>query len=696
MADDQENVQQAASSPESSQQASTPGVVINMPQQRAQPAARSILRRGPKSAQDLVDKLHTENRGELDGWKVVVCRTQPVYQPIEDHPQGPWSDLVNFLKDCHGPGVYRVDVRDGNGVILGSKQQTILNRADPRSILAAAQAGGADGFIGSDEVAKAHSELTKTKLRKETAKAEKEATKEEQELEDLKSAREKEKEREATKAERQAMDATDKMLTAMKEQQQTMLALIEKQREDDKHREEQRDAREEIRRRDEREFQKGLFESLAARNDLSPQKSIGEQLLPVVSALQPVFAAITTHLLNGKPKEPQQDPLTVAIKLAELQTTQSDKKQAHELVLLDKLLDSKLNQPQDNMAAIRDAEERSEQRMMWMWEQLERTKKDSREDESDDDLNLDPNNLVGSGVVALIRGLYALLKSGGPVIAQAIADQVQKPADQIAPQDLQPLANRLLALPRPGQRQLPMMQNPPQRRAVQQPQQPGTLPLPPLPPPMNWQSLETLPNGGVQSPPTTPGHPSPVAQVSSAATISAPQPSLLQTMMVPPVMAQSTVAAEPVPEAAVTPEDMAEDMRQEMELTVKEAIIDCRAEREHTWQDNAYRHWHKSLKDDFAKVGEDATRSDEPFWWQIAKMKEMVDVKLWAELEPFIVPGTTGGYNFRLAMRQLVDALQGKLIVTQPETLPQAPPVQAAEPNQLPLVPPLPLTQPAA
>lgn len=616
--------------------------------------------RGRKGLEATIDEMHEFNRCEMDGWKIDVAQTSPQPHIVDDVPQGlPYTDLKNFIK-CHGPGVYRITARDGAGRAIASKCETIIERGDPRMMLAAAQAGGAANIIGSDDSA----ELQKARVRKAKAEVEAQAVKAEAELEDVKDARQKAKEKEERKSERAEMDAMDKMLE-----------LIKEQREEDRRKEEQREQREEQRRREEREFQRGLFEALSKKAEQPPTEPVSKQLAALLTAASPILAPVIEAIAKTRltPQEPQKaiDPLESAMKLLQALGTQQETKQAHEVKLLDKLLDSRLNAPTDNLAAIREAEERSESRMMWLWEQAEKARERAERNSnngSDDDLNLDPNNLWGSGVVALIRGLYTLVKEGGPAMAQLISAHVQKPADQITPQDLAPLAERLQQLPRPTQRQLPVATNPPQRRPQQQ-QQPAFQPTAAV-----WQTLDGA-NAPPQPPPVIPNADSPHVPSSTAVIPSAAMPPQApiapisppsSVPLAPPVAAPTIVLNAP-PDAVVTGADLVDDMRQDVELTVKDIIIDCRQQREeHTWHDAAFRTWPKALKEQFAQVGASQSRPDEPYWWQIAKMKELCDPKLWSEVEPLIALGTEEGYKFRVALTAFVDALQGKIVVVAP------------------------------
>lgn len=250
--------------------------------------------------------------------------------------------------------------------------------------------------------------------------------------------------------------------------------------------------------------------------------------------------------------------------------------------------------------------------------------------QQDSELDLDPNNILGSIAVAGIKGLYALARSGGPelkaIIGQITANMGKTP-ETVGPQDQAALdqeldkmleARRVQKLATQPRQALPVPQ-PPQQRTQQAPLRRNVVHMPPrppsaqqiavpLPPPAPRVRAENVstepPMSEVQQPPpssrpgaaTVPHSQIPETIIDTMVPDSPAAPSLETP---PPQAQQAEIQEERSDDAAALLED---DIRKEVEACSDTMLQDILSGRTasgatHRWIDEALESWPRDFKE---------------------------------------------------------------------------------------------------
>ncbi len=570
-----------------------------------------------------INRMADENLYSSEGYQVRVFKMYP-YGEIQDAPQASFEEIRAFLREGYGAGTYKFQIFKNGNIALGNQSQCILEFTDKLSDSQFAANGiGRDGRLqnGSAE------DDPVVRLRKECSVADLEAM-----LAEKRARLAKVEEKTKAEDSARASGPVDMLVKSIEKQNELLQKQIEQLRED-----------------------------LNRAHRYDPDRKPGPNIAEILAALSPILGPVLLEIVKGKnqlppPPPPQKDPLeivgAIGKMMVELRPKEDNTMKEVLVPLITSAVDQKMNGAQDQFKLMLDMEERGSKRTEKFYERME----EIRGKQEGEDFKVDPNNIWGSIVAAIVEGGYNLMKD--PSVAGMIASKLNKPAAQVTQTDLVQMAQQLQAQER-ARLNAPLTTPMAQRtgQAAQTPLQAG---LPPF--------FEPLPKAKAPAPfvpaPTPamaqPTAPTPVL----AGTGNSPGGESSPVETLPSTDSNGSSSAAVASQQESTDPAMEADLRESISNTVEHVmLVDLKAKREeHEWVYDAKARWHEAFLQRLAgvpaKADGDETEADIV---RLQMIREKVSPELMAKVDALIQP-TFGNVNvgyFHMAFRTLVRLIKG-------------------------------------
>ncbi len=561
---------------------------------RVQVPARTVQTGGmsyPSTTKQLVDWV-AQNGAE--NFRVGVQRTKPFVSIIPDVPQGPWDAVVAKCQEF-GEGIYDVTVyvRPKNG--NGSERYALPVKATERVQVTAQFGPSLDEYKNISPNAPgatrgrfgADPEIDATTREVVKTRQERELFKAKVELEEEKESVEHRRAEKAHKATQGPNDAMARLVEDLRRSnEQMMLKLAE----------------------------------------LANKPHEKSDFPAIIAALAPILAVML------KPKEPE-----IGIKEI-LALVNADKKgdREHETSMLKMLMEQKLNPP-NPLNQFREFRE--------MMDEF-----DGGRDRGGDDVQVDPNNILGSLLAMGINAVRELAKN--PAMGAVVERALNKPAAQATQEDID-RAQRQLGMQRKPALALPPLDNAPPVVPPVRPQRPpqkmpppveiGVVPVPQVTP------LAPHSSPSPTGPATPPKKESFLDSVPLPMPAAEPPPAIV-TPPAPPVIPPQPADVEEI-------DDIEASRRGWVTNAIMEAVVDIMEERSairHNWIDMAVGNgdpddtgnWGKPFQREIAACVEPMAA--------IALIKSKCDPEVWKKFETAKASKEMADYQFLLAVNTIL------------------------------------------